>query len=278
MKPFKNIDVNGQRIACYESDGKGNTLFFIHSNSTSALMFEPQFEGVLGEKYRLVGIDLPGHGQSAPATASEEIYSLPGYAGIVIKAANMLDAEDAIFVGWSLGGHVLLEASERLRKAKGFMIFGAPPLGNPPQMERAFVSGPGMMNIFKSELTDEEIKDWVTTQFSPETGIQIPSCFGDAIRRTKGDARAFLGESFRNLRYRDELKAIGNINVPLAILHGENDCCVSLEYLKEIKSPLLWRNEIQVIAGAGHSPQWEKSEVFNTLFEEFINDITVRAT
>jgi pimeloyl-ACP methyl ester carboxylesterase len=44
--------------------------------------------------------------------------------------------------------------------------------------------------------------------------------------------------------------------------------------LKEIKSPSLWRNEIQVISGAGHSPQWEKSEGLNTLVEEFIDDIS----
>ena len=273
MKPFRNIEIDGQRIACYESGGKGQTLFFIHSNSTSTLLFEPQFEGALGEKYSLIGIDLPGHGQSAPATNPEEIYSLPGYADIIIGAAKILDAEDAIFAGWSLGGHILLEASDRLHNAKGLMIFGAPPLGNPPQMEQAFISGPGMNNIFKARLSDEEIREWVATQFSLEPGIDIPSCFGVAIMSARGDARAFLGESFMNLRYRDELKAIENINVPLAILHGEKDRCVNLEYLKEIKSPALWRNEIQVISGAGHSPQWEKSAAFNALVGEFIDDL-----
>jgi pimeloyl-ACP methyl ester carboxylesterase len=130
-----------------------------------------------------------------------------------------------------------------------------------------------MDNIFKSKLTDEEIEEWVAIQFNTETGIETPSCFREAIRLAKGEARTFIGESLRNLKYRDELKAIEKINTPLAILHGEKDRCINLEYLKEIKFPSLWRNEIQVIAGAGHSPQWEKSEVFNTLVEEFIDDI-----
>lgn len=275
MKPSDHIDINGQRVACYESAGQNKTIFFIHSNSTSTLMFEPQFKSALGEKYHLVGIDLPGHGQSAPATNPDETYSLPGYAAIIIEAAKVLHAEDAIFIGWSLGGHILLEASERLCKAKGFMIFGAPPLGNPPQMEKAFVSGPGTNNIFKSELSDTEIDEWVATQFSPEAGIEIPSCFGYAIRHTKGDARTFLGQSFGALIYRDELKAIEKINASLAILHGKNDRCINLDYLKEIKSPSLWRNEIQVIPGAGHSPQWENSKVFNRLVEEFVDDIGI---
>lgn len=273
MNPVRFIDVNGQKIACYESAGKGKTIFFVHSNSTSALLFKPQFEGSLGKKYRLIGIDLPGHGQSAPATIPEAIYSLPGYANIIIEAATILHAEDAIFLGWSLGGHILLEAVERLHKAKGFIIFGTPPLGNPAQMEKAFISGPSMSNIFKSKLADEEIKEWVRTQFSPEAGIEIPSCFGDEIKCTHGDAREYLGKSIASLKYRDELEAIENINVPFAILHGENDSCINLNYLKKIKSPSLWRNEIQVILGAGHSPQWEKSEVFNTLVEEFVDDV-----
>jgi len=273
MKPFRRIDILEQEIAYYESEGTGKTLFFIHSNSTSALMFKPQFEGTLGEKYRLVGIDLPGHGKSAPATTPEETYSLPGYAAIVIEAARMLKAEDAIFVGWSLGGHILIEASDRLHNAKGFMIFGTPPLGNPPQMEKAFISGPSMENIFKPTLTNKEIRNWVVSQFSPKTDVEIPSCFEEAIRQTKGEARILLGKSLQNLRFKDELKAIENINVPIAILHGEKDSCVSLEYLREINTPLLWRNEIQIVSDAGHSPHWEKSEVFNTLIEEFIKDL-----
>lgn len=274
MRPSQNISVNGQRIACYESGGKDITLFFIHSNSTSAVLFEPQFKGALGKKYRLVGIDLPGHGHSAPATTPAEIYSLPGYAAIVIEAAKMLNAEDAIFVGWSLGGHILLEASERLHKAKGFMIFGTPPLGNPPQMDKAFILGPGTEHIFKSDLNDEEITRWAATQFSPETCFEIPPCFSDAIRNSKSDARVFLGKSIGNLIFTDELKAIESIRAPLAILHGEKDRCVNLEYLKAIKSSALWRKDIQVISGAGHSPQWERSEVFNALVEAFIDDVS----
>lgn len=272
MKPSRNIDINGQKIACYESGGQGQTLFFIHSNSTSAQLFEPQFDGALGEKYRLIGIDLPGHGQSAPATTPEAHYSLPGYAGIVVEAAKILGAEEAIFMGWSLGGHILMEAADRLPKARGFMIFGAPPLGNPPQMDNAYFSGPGMENIFKSELSDEEIKEWVATQFSPEPSIEIPACFANAIQRAQGDARALLGASFMGLRFRDELEAIQNITAPLAILHGDKDRCVKLDYLKTIKSPTLWRNEVQVISGAGHTPHWERTEVFNHLVEEFIDD------
>jgi pimeloyl-ACP methyl ester carboxylesterase len=36
--------------------------------------------------------------------------------------------------------------------------------------------------------------------------------------------------------------------------------------------PNLWRGEIQVITGAGHTPQWEQPESFNRLLREFIED------
>ena len=36
---------------------------------------------------------------------------------------------DAVFVGWSLGGHLLLEAAERI-SARGYFIIAAPPLAD----------------------------------------------------------------------------------------------------------------------------------------------------
>lgn len=272
MKPARRLEINGQRIACYESEGRGAVVFFIHSNSTSAAMFERQFHGRLGAKYRLIGIDLPGHGQSSPATDPGNTYSLPGYADIVVESSKALGAEDAIFIGWSLGGHILLEAAESLRKARGLMIFGTPPLGRPPQLDRAFAAGPALANIFKPELADDEIREWVAFQLRPQTGKDISRAFEEAVRHATGDARAFIGESLKNLEYRDELEAARRIRIPFAILHGEEDRCVNLDYLKEIGLPALWRDGIQVIPGAGHSPQLENSGDFDAVVDEFISD------
>jgi pimeloyl-ACP methyl ester carboxylesterase len=45
---------------------------------------------------------------------------------------------------------------------------------------------------------------------------------------------------------------------------------VSLAYLRGVAMPTLWRGEVQVIPGAGHAPQWEQSQTFNALLNEFV--------
>lgn len=112
---------------------------------------------------------------------------------------------------------------------------------------------------------------WASIQFAQ--GTDTPPSFGQDIRRTDGRAREYLGRSFGNLCYRDELKAVNELKVPLAIFHGEKDGCINLDYLKKLIMPTLWRGEVQVINDAGHSPQWERPESFNILLETFIENI-----
>jgi len=49
---------------------------------------------------------------------------------------------------WSLGGHILLEAAKDLPRARGFAIYGTPPVGFPPEMADAFLPNPAMARDF----------------------------------------------------------------------------------------------------------------------------------
>lgn len=114
------------KISYYESDSRGHPIVFVHGNSSSALTFSQQFNSNLGKKHRLIALDLPGHRKSDHSSTPDESYTLPGYANVITEFARTLSVEDAIYVGWNLGGHIVLEASEMLRKAKGFAIFAPP--------------------------------------------------------------------------------------------------------------------------------------------------------
>lgn len=50
------------------SHGRGGpAIVLCHGNSSSHRTFEQQLRGELGRRFRLVAIDLPGHGESARA-------------------------------------------------------------------------------------------------------------------------------------------------------------------------------------------------------------------
>jgi Alpha/beta hydrolase family len=84
-----------------------------------------------------VTLDLPGHGHSARATDHAR-YSLPGYAAVLTAFAESLDPADAVVIGWSLGGHIALEAAPAMPAAAGFVIFGTPPVASADQLARRY--------------------------------------------------------------------------------------------------------------------------------------------
>lgn len=60
---------------------------------------------------------------------------------------------------------------------------------------------------------------------------------------------------------------------PLAILQGEGEQLVSLDYLRQLAIPSLWRGTIQIVPGAGHAPHAETPQAFTGLLEQFIADL-----
>ncbi len=267
----KTLQVGSQPIAYYESAGTGPSALIVHGNSSSGQAFQKQIEGPLGAKFHLVAIDLPGHGQSAPATDPQSTYTLSGYAKIVVGVAQQLGLERGVFVGWSLGGHIVLEAAAQLPNAAGFMIFGTPPIGFPPAMDQAFLPHPALPSGFKRDLSEEEVTGYVTAFFRPDVA-EVPESFKANVRATDGRARETLGASIGPGGYLDEVEVVGNLERPIAILHGEHEQLVSLPYIAGVKAPTLWRGTVQVVPASGHAPFWENPEAFDALLEAFLNE------
>jgi pimeloyl-ACP methyl ester carboxylesterase len=225
------IDTPNGAIAVCESEGQGPAAVLIHGNSSSSRAFSRQLEGALGERFRLVAVDLPGHGASDDAN-EPSAYSLPGHARAVRAVVDALQLGGAVFAGWSLGGHVALEMAPDLPSARGFVIFGAPPLAFPPAMANAFLPHPAMSFTFMEKAGRDQAAAYVAAWFKP----------GFA------DVPAF------------------------AVLHGPEDQLVNGGYFASVPMPTLWRGAVQTIAGAGHTPQWETPAAFDALVAAFIEE------
>jgi pimeloyl-ACP methyl ester carboxylesterase len=264
----KMLQLPSQKIAYYESQGTGPAVLLIHGNSSSGLAYRHQIESPLGAKYRLVAMDLPGHGDSERAS-DLSTYSLPGYAGIVAAVAKALNLQDAVVVGWSLGGHIVLEATGLLPQAKGFVIFGTPPLAFPPDMQAAFLPNPAVNVGFTDEVTKEQATAYAQSFFAPNASVDLQPFVTD-ILRTHGQARSGLAASIKPNGYQDEVQIVTHLTRPLAIFHGESEQLVSADYIRGLTMPALWRKQIQFIPGAGHAPHVEQPEKFNALLEDFL--------
>ncbi len=266
----RKIDTPNGAVAVHESAGRGPAIVLLHSNSSSSRAFAKQLDGPLGSRFRLVAIDLPGHGASDDAR-DPALYAIKTQARTLKAAIDALGLADARFGGWSLGGHFALELAPDLPDAKGFLIFGTPPLAFPPAMQAAFLPNPAMATGFEEAMSRAQAEAYVASFFRPGAA-DIPSFFLDDALRTDGRARAAVGASVAPGGYHDEIEVLKELKAPVAILHGAEDQLVSAAYLAALAVPTLWRGAVQTIPGAGHAPQWETPDAFDALLAAFVEE------
>ena len=268
----QRITVDGQELAYARSDGQGRPVIFVHGNSSSSRTWNGLLAGLFGQRYRCLALDLPGHGDSAPASNRED-YSLTGYARTLAAFAEATDAPDAVIVGWSLGGHIALEAAASLPAAAGYVVFGTPPVSSAAQMPEAFLPNPAMNVGFTAAVSPEEARTYAASFTAPGSTLPLDDFVAD-ILRTDGEARAALFASVLEGRFTDEVAITDALPQPLAILHGEAEQLVNLAYLQKLTIPTLWRGTIQVIPSVGHALHREAPETCTTLLDQVLADLT----
>lgn len=264
----QRIRVGGSTIAVRQADGGEPTLVLCHANSMSSLVFGHQLQMLAG-RYRVVAPDLPGHGESSPATDSADTCTVPGYAGVLIEVVRALGVTEAIYVGWSMGGHVILEAADRLPGMRGILLIGVPPIPCPPPPE-AFLPNPALAVALRGDYTDEEAQAFAAACVRP--GQSPPAFFLEDFHRADPTAREALATSLVPGGYKDEVEIVERLRCPLAIVHGAHDQLVNRAYIDRLTMPTLWRGAVQEIETSGHTPQWEDPEGFNALLEAFAAD------
>jgi pimeloyl-ACP methyl ester carboxylesterase len=263
------VVVNGLEIAHRQSTGTGRPVVLVHGNSSSSRTWQPLLDGPFGQRFRCLAPDLPGHGGSQVPDGG---YSIATFTAAVTGFAEVLAVEDAVFVGWSLGGHIVVEAEPHLPEAAGFAIFGTPPLPSPAAVPSAFLPNPAMGVGFTGEVGEEDAAAYAASFVAPGSPLPLHGFIAD-ILATDPASREGIGAAIGSGSIADEAAIVAAMRRPLAVLHGREEQLVSLDYLRGLDIPTLWRGEVQVVDGAGHAPHEEAPEAFAALLMAFVDDL-----
>ncbi|MDX7998943.1 alpha/beta hydrolase [Xenorhabdus sp. Reich] len=257
-------------ISVIDTGGNGLPVLLIHGNSSCKEVFRHQIDLLKGN-YRVLALDLPGHGASSNASDPRQAYSMPGYAHTVIEVLEKIGINRVVIFGWSLGGHIGLEMLALFPKMVGLMICGTPPVSiGADNVALGFKPSEHMRLSGKADFTEEDIRN-----FAIETiGVNAPHepFLFETVARTDGLARKYMSEAFFSPHATDQKRLVETSEIPLAIVNGMGDPFINIDYINGLNYRNLWKGQVFNLAGVDHAPFWESPELLNPILADFLND------
>lgn len=106
---MRNIERDNVKIAYSLTGMADTTLLFIHGSFIDMNYWSAQID-YFKQKYQVVTIDLPGHGESGKNRAT---WTIQEYGNDVCALINELHLKNVVLIGHSMGGDVALEVSAK---------------------------------------------------------------------------------------------------------------------------------------------------------------------
>jgi pimeloyl-ACP methyl ester carboxylesterase len=266
----KTIQTKHARISVRQSSGTGMPVILVHGSGSSKDVFVKQFAHPMAEKFRLVALDLPGHGESSDANDPRTAYTLGGFAETVGEVIDQLGLQHVAVFGWSLGGHIAIELLNSHPAVAGLMLTGTPPVGHGMlAMLRGFHAGWDILLTSKEHFTPRDVERFGRLCY----GDDVAPSLLDAIRRADGRVRTTVFKGLMRGEGADQKSVVESATVPIAIINGAHEPFARLGYVNSLSYRMLWQDRCQIIAGTGHAPFLEAPEIFNPLLEHFVDDV-----
>lgn len=100
----------GLELAVYEAGNPdGPPILFLHGFTQNHLSWQQQFAGPLAEEFRLVAIDLRGHGASDKPLDAHHYNDSGLWANDVAAVIEAAGLDRPVLVGWSYGGYIIAD-------------------------------------------------------------------------------------------------------------------------------------------------------------------------
>lgn len=268
----------------YRDEGQGPVLLLIHGFSASLHTWEPWVERLAtGENriadYRVISIDLPGHGLTQAPAGYEA--SIDAYRDAVADFVILQDLQRFALAGSSMGGNVAWEyALEYPNQVEALILVDA---SGWQETRAEFASDPPVFQVLRNPLIGPLLRDLDSTRLirqGLEASFGDPALVDDAmVTRYAEMSRApghrdillqmTLGFRSRNFATAERLEPL---RMPVLILSGDQDRIVPVDHARQFNEAISGSNLI-LFEGIGHIPQEEAADDSAMAVHEFLYQV-----
>ena len=256
-------------------DSTAQPIVFHHGWPLSADEWDSQMLFFLSHGYRVIAHDRRGHGRSSQTDTGNEMDT---YASDVAELVKALDLKSAIHVGHSTGGGEVaryVARAEAGRVKKAVLLGAVPPImlktaANPGGLPRDVFDG------FRAALAANRAQFFIDVAAGPfygfnRSGANVSQGLIDNWWRQgmMGGAKPQYDciKAFSETDFTEDLKAI---DVPVLIMHGEDDQVVPIDDSARLAIKLVKKGTLKTYPGLSHGMAATHPERINADVLEFI--------
>jgi len=245
----------------------GRPILFIHGTSQCWLSWSKQLNSNLADRYRLVAMDMRGHGLSdKPRDAYGDSRLWADDVNAVIRTLKL---DRPVLCGWSYGPLVILDYVRHYGEAAlggVSMVGGITKLGSD---EATSVLGPEFLALVPGlfaadvEASAASLQALLRLCFAGEPAIEdLYLMLGFSLTVPPYVRQGLFSRSLDN----DDV--LSRIRKPVLVVHGARDVIVKPAVIDQ-HSASVPHARVEMMPDVAHAPFWEDAAVFNGHLEAF---------
>lgn len=253
---------------CFSDHGSGTPILFLHGWLMSRQVWH--FQQPLTAKFRIITMDLRGHGESAAAD-----FSYNACLGDMAELLDQLEIESTVLVGWSMGAQIAVKAAKLLKdRISGLILVAATPCfcsasdyphglahtearGMAIRIKRDYRGTAG--HFFKEMFSAAETAAINLREIAAKTVSCLPP-----INITLSALQELTAADLRQI--------LADISQPALLIHGADDkiCLPGAAKFMAEQLPLA---TVRIVDSSGHAPFLSAPEMFNATLTGFIGTV-----
>lgn len=255
----------GDRINFSINGTRDTTLLFVHGWCINKSYWDQQVE-FFKQDYKVVTLDLPGHGNSGK---SRKEWSIENFGRDLVLIIDALDLDNVVLIGHSMGGNIILEAAnKRPQKVIGFVgVDNFKDVGAEYTMEQ-LVEMEQFIALIKQDYKSTATGYAKGMLFDESTSRAVENKVIGDILNTPPEISVGILESLFGIN-QNERVLMRSLPFKVHLINSDGMPTNELQLQKYCKKSY----EVHSMGQTGHYPMIEEPDRFNEILEGVLHDL-----